>query len=1681
MATADRVNASTLTTGYKIIVERDESGALIPTRRKRNVIEATVADPAKTVVPPAQYEMRSRYVIHTDQGDTIAVTPIQTFTLVSAPGTDDQVDQGDTEASVALSADPAQMWRDYEMAKEWALAGDQDPPSRDDMRPRIETFRGRKLRVERGQGWDALRMLVNGQHVGSASGFSADAMNRAAAQLRRDVLAADERRVTEPDAYPGHWFTNAEPLPAGMLALVRYRAAMEARDSAAQAMMTCTDPAHVPGVLGCGPAGIDCSGVPARFDFITTSKIGTVSPTGFCEIGLELHARLSDRLPGEVEPVHSGESDPYGRRSVRDFTFYQLVARGHTVTVVHYTGRPNPAFGHRDSYIAVFIDGRLVKRASAVPAAQPSAELTRWLSWVIAEELPATPVSAEVDQVQAPLVLGERTPLRTTMPDRAGNGVSRRWSRTIGAHRYSFTVVNMPSGELRLFAEVYNGYGDNGTPESREIGMRFGCAWTPVHSIILPAGNGPDGGNGGGPTDPDDPAPVDGGGFQTWDDVRACILDGAPAEQDTQQDVPASAAAPAGRLVTVTNDGCGELRIHAPGCRDIARDTTGNGAAWDIVTADVATVVIDIYGGATYEDWRGYAEPRVMPCAGTLPDQVDAAPAEPAVNASDDGAQGDAPTAAESSGSGALVPASDQFPARSTVAPRPGEMIREVGVNGSVFVLDVRTDGIVGVDAEGPVTVAYDRVEAVEVLTAFAVVRDATHLVAAGRLPDGLLSAARTLATSRQWAKGKPEAGQRVTVLAVHDTNGERLENVQLMAEKVDHLGCGCFRIECYRPGPVDGGYRSWVSFLTGCTWHEPHVAAPMPPAAALKVAEAFGRESHRDGVPADTPASNHPDIARMIRSWPVGQSAGEAILDAYRRGYLAAAEAQVADQVRHAKSAHDTAAATAVIAQRNPAAQEMADLHARQAAMADREVTGRAAELDRARAQLGEPGETEPAARWEFLGRISSAATNDSGRARWARYVAAIRRVHNLPDDISHDDLIRARNADPRPWADKCAAYWDAYAALMAEEGAERTASAEPHPARAADGDADAPARTEPDPAAPHDDEAALVEAARDSRMVKRPKVGAYIHHDEHGLCEVVAVHGRSGGSIGVRTAAGERLSLPRHHRAHWLVVEAPAVDQTDDEGQQGDAADDGEPGSIYRLPVEAYTPELDSDEDAAITVQHDHEGGTVIEGSVRGDGVWEVAQGHGMECRRGVIFKRHSRDRFADLHALGELAAALRQAGHTVAVEVDDVWRPAAVREDARAVRVSERAERLAERASRKFAEANTRRLAARNIADGMPFGEPIKIGHHSERAHRRAFERIEANDRASYAARDYAEELARRADAAQRNENSKQGPRAIMRRLDTLKADRRGWIRRLADTDKGTAGYARLCRLHIERLSEDIAFQQAKLGDLAASGAFIAWSAETLQRGDQVNVGGSWREVARVNRKGVSVRALYQWHTRDDITPVTWDQIHGRRRDGVQHDTPNGDGWPVVDAQRVARWAGLVRSLGVTHDRDDTAEIMKRAHTSQALRLVLGIRRDATAQEVAAFGEPADIAGKRVRALACLAVFERLAAGETFDEIAETYTPIADTAPAWRMPDGEPVEMFGRELLPGDIVAGVWDDMFGARRLSTAYVGPVTAPPRHLDRRESGDWEIITIDGVEHEVRSFRRFAVHRATRT
>ena len=75
--------------------------------------------------------------------------------------------------------------------------------------------------------------------------------------------------------------------------------------------------------------------------------------------------------------------------------------------------------------------------------------------------------------------------------------------------------------------------------------------------------------------------------------------------------------------------------------------------------------------------------------------------------------------------------------------------------------------------------------------------------------------------------------------------------------------------------------------------------------------------------------------------------------------------------------------------------------------------------------------------------------------------------------------------------------------------------------------------------------------------------------------------------------------------------------------------------------------------------------------------------------------------------------------------------------------------RAEKLDQWAASRAAKAAADYAAARAIADQIPFGQPILVGHHSERRHRNDIARIQNGFGRSFESSDKAEAMASRAD--------------------------------------------------------------------------------------------------------------------------------------------------------------------------------------------------------------------------------------------------------------------------------------------------------------------------------------------
>lgn len=119
--------------------------------------------------------------------------------------------------------------------------------------------------------------------------------------------------------------------------------------------------------------------------------------------------------------------------------------------------------------------------------------------------------------------------------------------------------------------------------------------------------------------------------------------------------------------------------------------------------------------------------------------------------------------------------------------------------------------------------------------------------------------------------------------------------------------------------------------------------------------------------------------------------------------------------------------------------------------------------------------------------------------------------------------------------------------------------------------------------------------------------------------------------------------------------------------------------------------------------------------------------------------------------------------------------------------AERAQMKADRLDEIAAKRAAQASAFSRAARDISQRFEFGQPILIGHHSERKARKDKERMDNALSNAAKAHDAIGYWQYRAEGVERHANYKNDPKVRARRIKTLLAELRDWQRRLNEAHK------------------------------------------------------------------------------------------------------------------------------------------------------------------------------------------------------------------------------------------------------------------------------------------------------
>lgn len=219
-----------------------------------------------------------------------------------------------------------------------------------------------------------------------------------------------------------------------------------------------------------------------------------------------------------------------------------------------------------------------------------------------------------------------------------------------------------------------------------------------------------------------------------------------------------------------------------------------------------------------------------------------------------------------------------------------------------------------------------------------------------------------------------------------------------------------------------------------------------------------------------------------------------------------------------------------------------------------------------------------------------------------------------------------------------------------------------------------------------------------------------------------------------------------------------------------------------------------------------------------------------------------------------------------------------------DARIDKYQKHADNASERAE--HAEA-----AVTAIVDGIPFGQPILVSHHSERHARSDQKRIESGMRTIVAESEKAVYWQRRIDGSIRNAAHKDAPGTIARRIKGLEADLRKWQRTDADEDvRQKQGWYYSDWTTLRKLSYDLKWNQCTIEQqsdfqvwaAARRDRAVAWAQRWIEHlemrlayeraylaavgglpdlaievGGAVYSRGSWGLVLKINRQTVEVR--------------------------------------------------------------------------------------------------------------------------------------------------------------------------------------------------------------------------------
>lgn len=231
-----------------------------------------------------------------------------------------------------------------------------------------------------------------------------------------------------------------------------------------------------------------------------------------------------------------------------------------------------------------------------------------------------------------------------------------------------------------------------------------------------------------------------------------------------------------------------------------------------------------------------------------------------------------------------------------------------------------------------------------------------------------------------------------------------------------------------------------------------------------------------------------------------------------------------------------------------------------------------------------------------------------------------------------------------------------------------------------------------------------------------------------------------------------------------------------------------------------------------------------------------------------------------------------------------------------EARVERKLTRAERYEGYAENATARSETRLNAASSIADAIPLGQPILVGHHSERRHRRDLDRIDTNMRKGIEESKKAEHFSHRVGSLEIDVRKITQDRSyFMNQIEKEDA----LLRKLKRNSIAFPKYD--YKPQIAECGEKLAYWRGKLAEvgnaLKSQGVRIA-TPENIKVGSRIKYTRTWYEVIRISKKSVTIKGWL------DIPHFTW---RVRYVDIDDFRDPQVEGNPKAIEATVARQEG------------------------------------------------------------------------------------------------------------------------------------------------------------------------------